>query len=52
MLAVKSENTPIRHLPLRGLDATSAEKLIRDNGLEEIEIVRHSLTAIKETRPG
>lgn len=37
MLAVKSENTPIRHLPLRGLDATSAEKLVRDNGLEEIE---------------
>ena len=37
VLAIKSENTPIHHLQLRGLDAASAEKLFRDNGLEEIE---------------
>ena len=37
VLAFKSQNTPICHLQLTGLDATSAEKILRDNRLAEIE---------------
>jgi hypothetical protein len=34
---VKSENTPIRTLRLRGLDIAAGWEILRDNGLEEID---------------
>ena len=33
----KSQNTPIRTLQLTGLDIAAGRKLLRDNGLEEID---------------